>query len=40
MVLAVLCFTLIGSGVLVLVADHFLFRYGTWSGWTLTPTIA
>jgi hypothetical protein len=40
MVLSVLCLTLIGSVALVLVADHFLFRYGTWSGWTLEPTIA
>ena len=39
-VLSVLFFTIIGSAALVLVADHFLFRYGTWSGWTLTPTIA
>ncbi len=40
MVLAVLCFTLIGSAVVVVVIDHFLFRYGTWSGWTLTPRLA
>lgn len=40
MVLAVLCFTIIGSVPVVLVADHFLFRYGTWSGWTLTPKVA
>jgi len=28
----------IGSAAIILVADYSLFRYGTWSGWTLTQT--
>jgi hypothetical protein len=40
MVLAVLCISIVGSAALVLVADHFIFRYGSWSGWKLTPTVA
>jgi len=35
--LVALLLSIIGSAAIILVADHFLFKHGTWSGWTLTP---